>query len=867
MRNYLLSAKGTKITKFFTFLIGLLMIGGVSLGQTTIWLEDFSSGTYSVTAGGEGSDGTADYFMTTDGADINVTYTGFTGNFFAAQDVDDGGWTGSANPSQLTWSSIDVSGYTNLEIKGLFANVNTDKIDASDYVIIEYNLDSGGWTTILQFENDGSTYNTGFLEDTDFDGTGDGTALSSTATSFSNSIGSTGSSIDIRITVSVNAGDEDFAFDDIKIIGSAAGPTISLSSLTDFGDVCTGTTAGPNSFTITGTNLTTDNVTVAALTGYTYSTTSGGTYTSSLNLTQGGGAYSQDIYVKFDPSLVQSYDGNIVVDGGGISSPENCAATGSGVNSGPGIDTPTSTSITTTTAVLGGNITDLGCSNITEIGIEWSTTDGFTEGTGTEVSETSGAPYSTGAFTVNVSGLSASTVYYFKAYAENSGGRVYTTQGTFTTTCATASIPYSQGFENGGSIPTCWSDETVTDSDADAEVTYVTTSTGPSLSTADEGTYFVKFNSYNCDSGDEVRLISTPISTVGESDIELSFALYQDDGYSSYANEGVTTQWSTDGTTWNNLTFYNRYSATNGWTDQSDILPAEAENQSNVYIGFLFHSEYGNNVYIDDVVVDLADPEITVSTSTLSGFIYVEGAGPSAEQTFTVEGDFLTADIVLTAPTNYEISETSGSGFTNSITLTQSGGSVSTTTIYVRLKAGLSEATYNNEDISATSTGATSQTVTCNGEVASSSTPVTIVYQGFEVDPATPADTWNYTPSGTVTESTDRSYVGSQSGRIDAAGSVTLDNTDISSYENVVLSVAYSFSGVDSGDDLYLDISYDNGSTWTGTGSVQLVDGYSNANYAFGTTNASNPTTVATNPWTVDIDDTETQISVRLRSV
>ncbi|PLX07357.1 MAG: hypothetical protein C0596_10450 [Marinilabiliales bacterium] len=136
MRNYLLSAKGTKITKFFTFLIGLLMIGGVSLGQTTIWLEDFSSGTYSVTAGGEGSDGTADYFMTTDGADINVTYTGFTGNFFAAQDVDDGGWTGSANPSQLTWSSIDVSGYTNLEIKGLFANVNTDKIDASDYVII-----------------------------------------------------------------------------------------------------------------------------------------------------------------------------------------------------------------------------------------------------------------------------------------------------------------------------------------------------------------------------------------------------------------------------------------------------------------------------------------------------------------------------------------------------------------------------------------------------------------------------------------------------------------------------------------------------------------------------------------------------------
>ena len=57
--------------------------------------------------------------------------------------------------------------------------------------------------------------------------------------------------------------------------------------------------------TITGSNLTAANVTVGALTGFTYSTTAGGTYTSTLSLAQPGGAYSQQIFVQFTPTLVQ----------------------------------------------------------------------------------------------------------------------------------------------------------------------------------------------------------------------------------------------------------------------------------------------------------------------------------------------------------------------------------------------------------------------------------------------------------------------------------------------------------------------------------------------------------------------------------
>ena len=153
-------------------------------------------------------------------------------------------------------------------------------------------------------------------------------------------------------------------------------------------------------------------------------------------------------------------------------------------------------------------------------------------------------------------------------------------------------------------------------------------------------------------------------------------------------------------------------------------------------------------------MVSSSTPTITLSTATLSGFSYTEGGGPSTAQQFTVSGSDLTANITLTASTNYEISQTEGSGYTSPITLTQSGGTVGNTTIYARLKAGLSAATYNGETITAASTDATSKTVTCNGEVTAAGGSPTIsvsvasldfekVYSGFYSRPQ------KYTVTGT----------------------------------------------------------------------------------------------------------------------
>ena len=84
-----------------------------------------------------------------------------------------------------------------------------------------------------------------------------------------------------------------------------------------------------------------------------------------------------------------------------------------------------------------------------------------------------------------------------------------------------------------------------------------------------------------------------------------------------------------------------------------------------------------------------------VTSTTLAP--YQEGSGPSAEQSFSVSGSDLLANLRVTAGSNLQISTTSGSGFvSDSLVLTQTAGTVAPTTIYTRLKAGLTNGTYND---------------------------------------------------------------------------------------------------------------------------------------------------------------------------
>lgn len=85
--------------------------------------------------------------------------------------------------------------------------------------------------------------------------------------------------------------------------------------------------------------------------------------------------------------------------------------------------------ITATTATSGGNVTADGGASVTARGVCWSTTANPTI-TDSKTTDGSG----TGSFTSNLTGLSAGTVYFVRAYATNSVGTAYGSQVSFTYT-------------------------------------------------------------------------------------------------------------------------------------------------------------------------------------------------------------------------------------------------------------------------------------------------------------------------------------------------------------------------------------------------------------------------------------------------
>ncbi|HLG33024.1 MAG TPA: hypothetical protein VI362_08265, partial [Ignavibacteriaceae bacterium] len=112
-------------------------------------------------------------------------------------------------------------------------------------------------------------------------------------------------------------------------------------------------------------------------------------------------------------------------------------------------------------------------------------------------------------------------------------------------------------------------------------------------------------------------------------------------------------------------------------------------------------------------------PLINTVPSTLSGFSYLEGAGPSASQSYSLSGSNLTPaadNITVTGSTNYEVSLNDITFGTN-LNVPYTGGTLGATTIYVRLKVGLQGGAYNGELITNAGGGAPTQNVTCNGFV------------------------------------------------------------------------------------------------------------------------------------------------------
>ena len=101
----------------------------------------------------------------------------------------------------------------------------------------------------------------------------------------------------------------------------------------------------------------------------------------------------------------------------------------------PTVTTGAITSITSTTAFGGGNVTDGGGATVTTRGICWSISQNPTISNN---KSTNGS--GTGSFTSSITGLEPGTTYYVRAYATNSAGTSYGSQMIFTTTAVVPTV-------------------------------------------------------------------------------------------------------------------------------------------------------------------------------------------------------------------------------------------------------------------------------------------------------------------------------------------------------------------------------------------------------------------------------------------
>ena len=113
--------------------------------------------------------------------------------------------------------------------------------------------------------------------------------------------------------------------------------------------------------------------------------------------------------------------------------------------SAPTVTTDSASSISTTSATLGGNVTANGGAAVSERGVVYSTSDAtptIAEGATQDANESG-----TGTFSESIGSLSVNTTYYYNSYAINSEGTSYGTAGSFTTLKLSQTITF-------GSLPT-----------------------------------------------------------------------------------------------------------------------------------------------------------------------------------------------------------------------------------------------------------------------------------------------------------------------------------------------------------------------------------------------------------------------------
>ena len=333
-----MSSKSTKdamksTLRYLTFLTLFALSTPLLSNGQVFWTEDFETdgdgSRYTLDAADdEFNDGSSDHYGRTDGTGISGGYSGQSNsNYWAGEDIDDNGGNGN-NPKTVTFNNQTITGMTDVRISGLFAqgSAGGGGVDVADYMLVEYKVDAGAWTTAIMFAgiNNGDATNNGAALDTDGDNVGDGTALTNTFASFSKDVSVSGTNMQIRVTLSLGSGSEELAYDFLQfndITPSAGSPSITLSpnptTLTGF-VTPEGTPSSTLTFTVSGDNLT-GNLALAGVTGYEFSLDNSSFSNSIATIPVSAGDVTGEpltVYVRLTGASQGNFNGNAAVSGG-----------------------------------------------------------------------------------------------------------------------------------------------------------------------------------------------------------------------------------------------------------------------------------------------------------------------------------------------------------------------------------------------------------------------------------------------------------------------------------------------------------------------------------------------------------------------
>ena len=476
---------------------------------------------------------------------------------------------------------------------------------------------------------------------------------------------------------------------------AANAPVIVTSGILNAFSTCAGSVSSVQNFTVTGSNLT-NNITITAPTGYQVSTTlNASDFTNTLTLTQSGGTVAEKtIYVRMNTST-NGLSGNITCVSSGASTKN--VSTGTGVvNALPTMFIGGPPSSTASVCFADQNI-NASTQATTASSNPWvsSNTGIFTLSypVPSNTQQLKLTPVSLGTANLTLTdnngcvGVTAVTVKpnpnitgYLSSCAGGNPVALTATGATGTT---------SWQITNGNSIAT------------------INQSTGI-LTPIANGTATVQVTVNGCSNTKSfiVEPVAVTVGTIADvTAAETSFSIPY------VASTGGANKYSITATGATPMPgFVNVSNANLGTSPIAVVIPTSSIGTYTFAITFS-NSTTGcsSTTYNFNVgVVSASVPRITTS-GTVGTFAACSGL-PSLAQTINVSGANLTADIAITAPTGYELSLSSASGYASSITVSKdANGTVPSTQVFLRLKAGVAAGTSGNYTF--ISSGAVSKTI------------------------------------------------------------------------------------------------------------------------------------------------------------